>query len=155
MKVVDSYIDSFTYDETYDDNYFRASSINIVDLVHQLIEKGCSCPTYNWTILTKPLKINGAQVQHVDGTRIGEMYEDDFVNGIDIQRNQKPGEVRVRVFTHWMGEVVCECDLLISKGKFISCSINRLAWGIHDCTEAQVVQYFHKMLQSMDMFKWI
>lgn len=148
----DSYIDSVAYDET---NYcYNATTRSIEDVVHQLIEKGSSCPTYSWSVLVKPLTINGERIEHIHGKRVGQMYEDDFVNGIDIQRNKKTGKVFVRVFTHWMGEVVCECELIIVKGSFVSCSINRLAWGVHGCTETEAVIYFEKMLQSMDIFKW-
>jgi hypothetical protein len=156
MKVTSHYSDSLASNGTYNDTFFSSPEVSqpgdLADLVHDLIEMGS--PSHSWSSLVRPLVVNGKPVEHVVGKAVGAMYED-YVNGIDIQRDRRKKRVDVRVLTHWMGEVACEFHLVIINGTFESCSINRLAFGVYPCDESGAGLYIRALMSSMDAFQWV
>jgi hypothetical protein len=146
-----SYTDSYACDNTYVSTF--EAPPNLAGLLSDLVVMGGHRVSKPWSQLVKPLTINGEFVEHVEGMPFGEMYEDVFVNGIHLERDTRSGRFQVKVYTHWMGTVVCEFHLVIVKGKFESCTMNKFSLGTHIASERDAIKYICALGTSLSLDK--
>lgn len=124
------------------------------ELVDALLAKGQYTWKQKWTLLERPLKVQGRNAPHIHGVEYGHVMEDDYKNGISIARNDKG--VYINLFTHWLGQVYCSLAIHLRPDdfSFVCGTIHRLAFGLWKLDEDGAIQCMRALLHKVDSFKW-
>lgn len=132
----------------------RIENKTVGDVVTELLTKGCSSWGHSWTLLERPLKVQGSNVPHIHGLRYGNVLEDEYRNGFGIARDAKG--VYINAFTHWLGSVYCVLAIHLDPKdlSYVGGTVHQLAFGMVPLSEDDAILYLDGVVNELDIFKW-